>query len=166
MIARFDRCVAILSRVCGVCAAGMIVLSVAVICHAVGARYLFGASSYWQTEFVTNLLIAATFIGSPYVMLTKGHVKVGLLSGVLSPRGRRWLGIVSHVLTLAICAVLAATAIILFAEAFEGGWKSASMWAVRLWIPYSTMALGLTVLTLQVAAATLNACRREDAERG
>ncbi len=37
-------------------------------------RAVLGQSSIWQTEFVTFSLVAATFIGAPYILLTRGHV--------------------------------------------------------------------------------------------
>lgn len=42
-------------------------------------RYVLGTSTIWQNEFVTFAVVAATLFGSPYVLLTKGHVNVDLL---------------------------------------------------------------------------------------
>ena len=46
------------SRLFGVVAAGMILLSVGVICQMVFVRAVLGQSSIWQTEFVTFSLVA------------------------------------------------------------------------------------------------------------
>ena len=51
-------------------------------------RYFLNASTVWQTEFVIYSLVASTFIGSPYVLLIKGHVNVDLLPIYLGRRGR------------------------------------------------------------------------------
>ena len=67
----FIRFVAMLSRLCGLAAGIMLVISVLVVCQMVVLRYVLVESSIWQTEFVTYLLLSATFIGAPYLLLTK-----------------------------------------------------------------------------------------------
>ena len=59
------------SRAFGVFSAGLIVLSIGVVCHMVFVRAVLGESSIWQTEFVTFSLVAATFLGSPPINLWK-----------------------------------------------------------------------------------------------
>lgn len=66
-------------------------------------RYLLAESTYWQTEFVTYLLISATFIGSPYVLLSRGHVNVNLLPMYLNQRARMALALFASLLSLAFC---------------------------------------------------------------
>jgi TRAP-type C4-dicarboxylate transport system permease small subunit len=36
--------------------------------------------------------------------------------------------------------------------AYERGWKSDTVWGVRLWIPYSAIPVGLGLLLLQLIA--------------
>ena len=79
------------SRAFGVFAAGLILLSVGVICQMVFVRAVLGQSSIWQTEFVTFSLVAATFIGAPYILLTRGHVAVDVLPLMVSTPARRRL---------------------------------------------------------------------------
>jgi hypothetical protein len=67
------------SRALGVAAAGLILISIGVICQMVFVRAVLQQSSIWQTEFVTFALVAATFIGAPYILLTRGHVAVDVL---------------------------------------------------------------------------------------
>jgi len=77
---------------CGFVAAGLIALGVLVVCHMVFVRYVLGHNTIWQTDFTTYCLIAATFIGSPYVLLSRGHVNVDVLRTIWA-RGRAsgWL---------------------------------------------------------------------------
>mgnify|MGYP003693606893 FL=1 len=60
-------------------------------------RYVLNQNTIWQTDFITYCLIAATFIGSPYVLLTRGHVNVDVLPLYLGPRGRFWLALFAAV---------------------------------------------------------------------
>ena len=68
-----------LSLLCGILAAGMIAVSIFVVCHMVIMRYVLNASTIWQTEFVVYMMLAATMIGMPYVQMLRGHVNVDLL---------------------------------------------------------------------------------------
>ncbi|HEX7005818.1 MAG TPA: TRAP transporter small permease subunit, partial [Alphaproteobacteria bacterium] len=75
-MALYVRAVKRLSQLCGIVAAGLIALGVLVVCQMVFVRYALNHNTIWQTDFVTWSLVAATFIGSPYVLLTRGHVNV------------------------------------------------------------------------------------------
>ena len=63
------------SRIVGVMAAGLILVSIGVICQMVFVRAVLGESSIWQTEFVTFAIVGATFLGAPYILLTHGQKK-------------------------------------------------------------------------------------------
>ena len=145
----FARSVALASRLCGYVAAGLIAVSVAVVCQMVFVRFVLNESTIWQTDFVTYSLIAATFVGSPYVLMLRGHVNVDVLPLYLRPRPRWWLALVSALAALAFCVVLAALATQYWHSAWSEHWLSNTMWRVRLWIPYASMPIGLWVLSLQ-----------------
>jgi TRAP-type C4-dicarboxylate transport system permease small subunit len=140
------------SQLCGVVAAALIALGVLVVCQMVFVRYVLNQNTIWQTDFVTWSLVAATFIGSPYVLLTRGHVNVDVLPHYLGKRARWWLALASILMSLAFCIVLAVLTTLLWHEAWEQHWVSDTMWRARLWIPYSAMPIGLGILTLQFIA--------------
>jgi TRAP-type C4-dicarboxylate transport system permease small subunit len=146
---RFIRIVRAISLFCGFVAAGLIALAVAVVCQMVFIRYVLNQTTIWQTDFVTYSLVAATFIGSPYVLLTRGHVNVDVLPHYLGQRGRFWLALLSILMSLGFCLVMFVLTFNLWHEAYTSGWKSETMWRARLWIPYASMPLGLGLLVLQ-----------------
>jgi TRAP-type C4-dicarboxylate transport system permease small subunit len=125
---------------------------VLVVCQMVFVRYVLNQNTIWQTDFVTWSLVAATFVGSPYVLLTRGHVNVDVLPLYLGVRARWWLAAASIVMSLCFCAVVAVLGALLWHEAWEQRWVSDTMWRARLWIPYSAMPMGLGILTLQYVA--------------
>jgi len=104
---RFVNAVRLISQLCGFVAAGMIAAGVLVVCHMVFVRYVLNHNTIWQTDLTTYFLIGATFIGSPYVLMTRGHVNVDVLPHYMGRRARWWLAVFSGVLTLAFSIVLA-----------------------------------------------------------
>ena len=82
----FVRGIRRVSQLCGIVAAALIALGVLVVCEMVFLRYALNQNTIWQTDFVTWSLVAATFIGSPYLLLTRGHVNVDVLPHYLGQR--------------------------------------------------------------------------------
>jgi len=149
---RFVNAVRLISQLCGFVAAGMIAAGVLVVCHMVFVRYALNHNTIWQTDLTTYFLIGATFIGSPYVLMTRGHVNVDVLPHYMGRRARWWLAVFSGILTLAFSVVLAALTFHFWQQAWDNKWVSDTMWRARLWIPYASMPIGLTLLTLQSVA--------------
>jgi TRAP-type C4-dicarboxylate transport system permease small subunit len=151
------------SRAFGVLAAALIALSVGVICQMVFVRAVLGGSSIWQTEFVTFSLIASTFLGAPYVLLTRGHVNVDVLPLMAAPAVRRVLYLAGHAVALAFCLACLWAAVPWWHETWASGQTTSSIWRARLWIPYLAVPVGLALLCLQFASDLwLVATRRAD----
>lgn len=150
------------SKLCGVVSALMILVSVIVVCQMVFVRYVLGESSIWQTEFVTYLLIAATFIGSPYVLLTRGHVNVDLIPMYLPQHWRLRLALFASGMSLAFCLLITYTGYEFWYEALEGGWVSDSIWEVRLSIAHFSLPFGFAILSLQYIADILSLIRGDE----
>jgi len=156
------RAVHALSRAFGVFSAGLILLSVFVVCQMVFVRAVLGQSSIWQTEFVTFGLIAATFLGAPYILLTRGHVNVDVLPLMVRQPARYRLHFVGSVLALAFCALFLWGAVPWWYETWQTGQTTSSIWRARLWIPYLSVPAGLALLCLQYVAEIYSvAARRE-----
>src|SRR5678815_2150969 len=84
--------------------------------------------------------------------MTRGHVNVDILPHYMGPQARRRLAFASSFVTIAFAATLAVLTASFWMEAWEQRWVSDTMWRARLWIPYSSMPIGLTLLTLQYVA--------------
>jgi len=141
-----------ISQLFGVIAAGLIALAVLVVCEMVFVRYVLNQNTIWQTDFVTWSLVAATFLGSPYVLFTRGHVNVDILPHYAGERFRYALAIFAGLVTLAFAATLTVLTFLFWKEAWDNHWVSDTMWRARLWIPYGSMPIGLAILTLQAVA--------------
>jgi TRAP-type C4-dicarboxylate transport system permease small subunit len=84
--------------------------------------------------------------------MTRGHVNVDVLPHYAGPRARFWLAIFAASVTLAFAITLAVLTFLFWKEAWDNRWVSDTMWRARLWIPYASMPIGLTLLTLECAA--------------
>src|ERR1041385_6549411 len=102
----FVRAARSLSRASGGVAAALIGVGVLVVCHMVFVRYVLNQNTIWQTDFTTYCLVAATFIGSPFVLMTRGHVNVDVLPHYLGPRARFWLALFAAAISLAFAVTL------------------------------------------------------------
>jgi TRAP-type C4-dicarboxylate transport system permease small subunit len=145
----FIRWVTVVSQICGIIAAGLIAAGVLIVCEMVFVRYVLNENTIWQTDFTTYCLVGATFIGSPYVLLTRGHVNVDVLPHYLGQTARYWLALASMLMSIAFCLIMTVLTFNFWREAWDQNWVSDTMWRARLWIPYATMPIGLGLVTLQ-----------------
>ena len=148
----YIRAVTFLSRVAGVFAAVLIALAVLVICDIVVERYILNWTTIWQIDVVTYCIVGATFVGSSYVLMTRGHVNVDILPLHVKPRARFWLALSTMLLAIAFCVVIFVLCTAYWYEAYSNRWLSNTVWRARLWIPYLSMPVGLGLLILQYVA--------------
>jgi TRAP-type C4-dicarboxylate transport system permease small subunit len=134
----YIRIVSALSLAGGVVAMLLLAAAVLVTCQMIFVRYMLGGSTIWQTEFVIYSIVAATFVGSPWVLSERGHVE---LAGGLA--------------ALLFCLLLAWSGFIYFYEAATRGWRTATVWQLPLWIPLFPLPLGIGLLALQYVAEIL-----------
>lgn len=137
------------SSLLGVVAAGLILLAIAVVCQMVFVRAVLGQSSIWQTEFATFSIVAATFLGAPYILLTRGHVNVDLVPLMAGTRLRRVLYLGGSAVALVFCAIFLYAAVPWWYEAWHSDLTTPSIWRASLWIPYLAVPVGLAQLCLQ-----------------
>ena len=152
----YIRVVAFLSRVAGVFAAFLIAFAVLVICDIVVERYILNRTTIWQIDVVTYCIVGATFVGSAYVLMTRGHVNVDVLPLYLGGKARFRLALASAIVSLAFCVAIAVLTFLFWKQAWDNRWVSDTMWRARLWIPYSSMPIGLGILCLQYVADIWN----------
>jgi TRAP-type C4-dicarboxylate transport system permease small subunit len=152
---RFIGAVATVSQLGGIAAVALLLAAVLVICQMVFVRYVLQASAIWQHEFVTFSLIGATFIGAPYVLLTRGHVNVDLLPLYLGPRGRFALALLAALISLAFCVIVTAYGFAFWYQSYIENWHAQTVWRPPLWVPYFAVPLGMGLLSLQYVADIL-----------
>lgn len=119
------------------------------------ARYLFKIPSDWQDELSIFLLVGATFLSAAWVQERRGHVGIQALGAVLPPSADRIRRYASDIVTLVFCAFFCWKTWSLLIEAVKDSQISGSAWGAPLWIPYGCMAVGMTLLALEVLVQVL-----------
>lgn len=148
----FVRVIDRLSEVLGAISMMLLDSAVLVVCQMILMRYVFRASTIWQTEFVIYALVAATFLGSSYVLLHRGHVGVDFFPTMIGGTGKLILELLGGLVSLAFCAVLAYSGWTYFHEAWAHNWTTDTVWALPLWIPLLPLPVGIGMLCLQYVA--------------
>lgn len=152
---RADRLLARLNR--AILALSMLALlaAAAILSASVFLRYYLHAPTDWQDEAAVFLLVGATFLCGAFVQQQRGHIGIESLAGLLPPWANHLRQLFCDVVSFLFCLFFAWKSWTLCHEAWVEGQTTASTWAPPLWIPYSVMALGMSLLTLQLAVQTL-----------
>lgn len=140
----------IINRAIVVLAAIALVLASCVLTYSVLLRYFTPEPTDWQDEFSVFLLIGVSFMAAAWVHSQRGHIGIEALASILSPSVNRVRLFIVDMLSAVFCAFFAWKSWTLLYEAWSEGYVSATAWAPPLWIPYSLMSVGMTLLTLQI----------------
>jgi TRAP-type C4-dicarboxylate transport system permease small subunit len=150
LVAAFERVLSWCNNFIVVIAAIALIAACAVLSYSVLWRALFHSPNYWQDEAAVFLLVGATFMTAAYVQGQRGHIGIEAFVGLLSPMANRirlWLVDVASFL---FCTFFAWKSWTLTHEAWADGQVSNSMWSPPLAIPYGLMAIGMTLLCVQI----------------
>jgi TRAP-type C4-dicarboxylate transport system permease small subunit len=140
---RLNQVIVIVSSVALVAAA-------CVLTYSVASRYFFHFSTDWQDELSVFLIVGAVFMSAAAIQAGRGHVAIEAVVGLLPPRAnavRQWL---VDVASLVFCGYFSWKSWTLLDEAWVENYHSGSTWGPPLWIPYSLMAVGMTLLSVQL----------------
>jgi TRAP-type C4-dicarboxylate transport system permease small subunit len=121
-----------------------------ILTYSVVVRYLFKIPTDWQDEAAVFLLVGGTFLSGAYVQSVRGHIGIEAIAGLLPPAVNRVRLIVVDAASAAFCLFFAWKSWTLWHEAWAEGQTTASSWSPPLWIPYSLMAVGMTLVGLQL----------------
>jgi len=136
-----------------------------VLTYSVIVRYFLKISTDWQDEMSIFLIVGAVFMSAAAVQALRGHVAIETIIGLLPTRVNRARQILVDVASLAFCAFFAWKSWTLLHEAWVEGYHSGSTWGPPLWIPYSLMAIGMTLLSIQILLQVMAELRHRDLAR-
>jgi len=159
----FERLLAHLNSVIVLLSSIALVIASIVLTYSVASRYFFHFSTDWQDELSVFLIVGAVFMSGAAVQARRGHVAIEAVSSVLSQRANRVRQFIVDVASLIFCAYFAWKSWTLLHEAIVENYHSGSTWGPPLWIPYSLMSVGMTLLSLQFVQQVVAQLRRRPA---
>jgi TRAP-type C4-dicarboxylate transport system permease small subunit len=89
-------------------------------------------------------------LSAGWVQQWRGHVGIQALGAVLAPKADQMRRYVSDILSFIFCTFFSWKAWSLLIEAVRDGQTSNSAFGAPLWIPYGAMAVGMTLVVLQL----------------
>ena len=122
-----------------------------VLSYSVVVRYVLKLPTDWQDEMAVFLIVGATFFSAAAVQAKRGHVAIEALTGLLPPAVNRVRLLMADVISFLFCVFFAWKSWSLDHEAWSDGQISQSTWGPPLWIPYTLMAAGMSLLCVQFA---------------
>jgi TRAP-type C4-dicarboxylate transport system permease small subunit len=134
-----------------------LVIASAVLSYSVFARYFLHVPTDWQDELSVFLIVGAVFMSGAAVQVRRGHIGIEAIVALLSPRVNAVRQIAVDAASLLFCAYFAWKSFTLLHEALVEGYHSTTTWEAPLWIPYSLMAVGMTLLSVQILAQIIAA---------
>jgi TRAP-type C4-dicarboxylate transport system permease small subunit len=145
-----DRVLDAINRFIVVLSSTALVIAGFVLTYSVIVRYFLKYSTDWQDEMSVFLIVGAVFMSAAAVQAQRGHIGIEAIVGLLPKRVNEVRVILVDVAGLAFCGYFAWKSITLLHEAIVDDYHSTSTWGPPLWIPYSLMAAGMVLLSVQL----------------
>ena len=155
-----DRLLADVNEIVVVLSSIALVIASFVLTYSVIVRYFLKFSTDWQDETSVFLIVGAVFMSAAAIQAMRGHVAIEAIVGLLSPRVNGWRQIGVDIAGLAFCGFFAWESWLLLYEAWTENFHSGSTWGPPLWVPYSLMSVGMTLLSLQILLQVVRGLRR------
>lgn len=129
----------------------LMVALVLFMCHEVGRRYFFNAPTIWGLELTTFIFGVHFVLGFGYTEKYEGHVRVDIFSSKFPQKVQDILYLVlTTCVTLPLVAMMSIWAWDNAITSTKITEKLSSAWAPPIWPVKLLMALGFTLLFLQV----------------
>jgi TRAP-type mannitol/chloroaromatic compound transport system permease small subunit len=145
VIDRIGQAASLLSLVIIVMMAGNVLL-----------RYSLSLGTVWAQELEWHLLAALILFGMSYALLRGDNVRVDIFYSKYSPRTKRWVDIVSAILTMSIAVIMVFLSWKYVGQSYSIAEKSPDPGGIAMrWLLKSLLPLGYGLLFLQSFGALL-----------
>jgi TRAP-type mannitol/chloroaromatic compound transport system permease small subunit len=145
VIDRIGQAASLLSLVIIVLMAGNVLL-----------RYSLSLGTVWAQELEWHLLAALILFGMSYALLRGDNVRVDIFYSKYSPQTKRWVDIVSAILTMSIAVIMVFLSWKYVCQSYSIAEKSPDPGGIAMrWLLKSLLPLGYGLLFLQSFGALL-----------
>ena len=126
-----------------------ILLSAFILTYEVIVRYVLRIPTIWEIESSVYLTVMATYLGAAYGLKDGAHINIDMITRLLPEGFTSKLSLVTSIISLVFCMLVAWKGWGMWWEATSKGWVSESLWGPPLTVPYFFLPLGMTLLSLQ-----------------
>jgi len=130
----------------------LIFVMIGVLLFSSLSRTAFGVSHIWIVEMAQFMLAAYYLLGGAYSIQLDSHVRMDLLYGRWTPRGKAIADAITVLLLIFYLVFLLVGGISSTQYAIEYGQKNYSSWAPKLWPIKIVMCVGITLMLLQAVS--------------
>ena len=134
----------------------LVVLMMAVMSIIIGLqifmRYVMGASLSWSEELSRYLFIWATYLGVAYGVRKDAHIRVSMVTDLMSRRNAAYARVLTHVIFGAFALFVMYQGWIMVEKTFRFGQKSASL-GIPMGFVYLAPLTGFTFTILRLVQA-------------
>lgn len=134
------------------------------VVYEVVARYFFNRPTSWAVDFTEYALLYVTFLGAPWVLRERAHIRIEIVTERLGARTQLALAAFVGLLGAGVSAVLMWQGVEVAWEAYANGQAMLKAWRVPRWILIAPIAAGgllLTVEFLRQAWSSFHELRRQ-----
>lgn len=152
VVARIERMIDRIGQAASLLALVIIVL---MACNVL-LRYSLSFGSVWAQELEWHLLAALILFGMSYALLRGDNVRVDIFYSKYTPETKRWVDIVSAILTMAIAAIMMFLSWKYVGQSYAIAEKSPDPGGIPMrWLLKSLLPLGYGLLLIQSFGALL-----------
>lgn len=125
-----------------------------------GVKFIDAIKLDWIDVFLRQLVIIVSFLGAAIATRRRKHINIDAMSKLLGSRARRWADVLTNLLALGVCVVLAVAGKRLVEIGLEYPRKIvpfADEWVFQLMFPlgFGLLAVHFTVRLLEAATGTV-----------
>jgi C4-dicarboxylate transporter, DctQ subunit len=128
-----------------------VLLVTLIVFISVVSRYCFNKPLEWSEEITAYMFVFVVFLGAADVASRNGHIRLDFLSDRLEGGKRKFLDIIMHGIALFWSSLICWSSWKAVFMAYDFEFASSSLLRFPLFIPYSFLATGLLLLSLQFA---------------
>jgi TRAP-type C4-dicarboxylate transport system permease small subunit len=141
-----------IARLSGFVGAALMAIIAVLIVAEVGMRSIFNVSLPFAWEYATYCFGGAVFLGAAFTLRTDGHIRVNLLIENVPKSFARLFDMVCTLIGIGFCAFLTRALYVKAADDLVSGSHAPTPMETPLVIPGGLIAVGLSLLTLQLLA--------------
>lgn len=145
-----------------ICYSFLVVL-VVVASLQVFTRYVLNAPLSWTEEAARMLFTWIVFIGAALIVKRSSHISIDILVKVLPPAPRRWLCVVSQLITLTVVTILAIKGFRLLQIT---GMSESPALGIRWAYVYAAFPIGMSIMAARYACGLIALLRGSAAPIG